>query len=365
MPLTSKGSEIMKNMKSEYGPDKGKSVFYASKNKGTISGVDATENEYYEYLDGLRESGITNMIGAAPYLVKKFGVSSGEARTILTKWMQSFEKRHPQGDVKAHDALPLHFACDGVSNRQAQIVDRIGAFVLLEGMALDSGFYFTQGPGGPRKFNARQEALDYIEYAMDAEFDIETLPTPQLEAMWEKIKRFGGTQDPESKRIIQELAKRKRTGQDDANMFEGMDIEKASISYVKPEPMTAAQKFSKPPVRPPSKPAAPPMKRGLLGTPAPDKKLRGRDAELFPGSSQPDPKRAELYRQVNKKKANEASQAMAHGREPMRSNMSRQDLEGMDVDDPEAQAAAKREAAKKAPEPQIHMKDYLKARGQY
>lgn len=40
MPLTPKGKEIMAAMKSEYGPKKGEQVFYASKNKGTISGVE-------------------------------------------------------------------------------------------------------------------------------------------------------------------------------------------------------------------------------------------------------------------------------------------------------------------------------------
>ncbi len=41
MPLTAKGEKIMKNMEEEYGEKKGESVFYASKNKGTITGVDA------------------------------------------------------------------------------------------------------------------------------------------------------------------------------------------------------------------------------------------------------------------------------------------------------------------------------------
>jgi hypothetical protein len=41
MPLTTKGEKIKESMQSEYGPDKGEQVFYASKNKGTISGVDA------------------------------------------------------------------------------------------------------------------------------------------------------------------------------------------------------------------------------------------------------------------------------------------------------------------------------------
>jgi len=39
MPLTKKGKKIMAAMKAEYGPKKGKSVFYASENKGVIKGV--------------------------------------------------------------------------------------------------------------------------------------------------------------------------------------------------------------------------------------------------------------------------------------------------------------------------------------
>jgi len=41
MPLTTKGQEIIEKMKEEYGNKRGESVFYASRNKGTISGVDA------------------------------------------------------------------------------------------------------------------------------------------------------------------------------------------------------------------------------------------------------------------------------------------------------------------------------------
>ncbi len=41
MPLTKKGSKIMNNMEKEYGSEKkAKEVFYASKNKGTIKGVE-------------------------------------------------------------------------------------------------------------------------------------------------------------------------------------------------------------------------------------------------------------------------------------------------------------------------------------
>lgn len=44
MPLTQKGEEIKRNMEKEYGPEKGERVFYASRNKGTISGVDHADS---------------------------------------------------------------------------------------------------------------------------------------------------------------------------------------------------------------------------------------------------------------------------------------------------------------------------------
>tara|TARA_R100000388_G_scaffold2926_1_gene3745 strand:- start:469 stop:780 length:312 start_codon:yes stop_codon:yes gene_type:complete len=40
MPLNKKGKKIMKAMKDQYGEKEGKAVFYASKNKGTIKGVE-------------------------------------------------------------------------------------------------------------------------------------------------------------------------------------------------------------------------------------------------------------------------------------------------------------------------------------
>jgi hypothetical protein len=40
MPLTGKGEKIKAAMTKQYGPEKGEQVFYASKNKGKITGVD-------------------------------------------------------------------------------------------------------------------------------------------------------------------------------------------------------------------------------------------------------------------------------------------------------------------------------------
>ena len=39
MPLNKKGKKILAEMQKEYGKEKGKAVFYASENKGTIKGV--------------------------------------------------------------------------------------------------------------------------------------------------------------------------------------------------------------------------------------------------------------------------------------------------------------------------------------
>lgn len=46
------------------------------------------------FLDELRDSGSTNMFGAAPYIVEEFGVTRQEARDLLLNWMQTFEERH-------------------------------------------------------------------------------------------------------------------------------------------------------------------------------------------------------------------------------------------------------------------------------
>lgn len=46
--------------------------------------------EYFDYLVELRDSGVTNMFGAAPYLVEEFGLSRQAARQVLAAWMKSF-----------------------------------------------------------------------------------------------------------------------------------------------------------------------------------------------------------------------------------------------------------------------------------
>jgi hypothetical protein len=53
---------------------------------------------YFDFLEDLRKSGLTNMLGARPYLQTAFpDLSEKEAKEILVKWLQSFR-------IKARDA---------------------------------------------------------------------------------------------------------------------------------------------------------------------------------------------------------------------------------------------------------------------
>jgi hypothetical protein len=58
-------------------------------------------DEMLTYLDELRDSGVTNMFGATPYLQRKFGLSQRDAKTVLVAWMETFGARHPDGKEEA------------------------------------------------------------------------------------------------------------------------------------------------------------------------------------------------------------------------------------------------------------------------
>lgn len=53
--------------------------------------------EYYEFLDNLRDSGVTNMYGAVPYLMEMFpDLDRRNASQILSEWMHTYEERHSE-----------------------------------------------------------------------------------------------------------------------------------------------------------------------------------------------------------------------------------------------------------------------------
>jgi len=55
------------------------------------------DEKYYDFLDGLRETGKTNMFGATPYLLNQFHeLDEALAKKVLADLMETFSKRHPR-----------------------------------------------------------------------------------------------------------------------------------------------------------------------------------------------------------------------------------------------------------------------------
>jgi len=54
--------------------------------------MDVDKDEVFEYLDELRDSGVTNMFGATSYIRDKFWIEEKQARELLKEWMDSFSE---------------------------------------------------------------------------------------------------------------------------------------------------------------------------------------------------------------------------------------------------------------------------------
>jgi hypothetical protein len=52
-------------------------------------------DEHLTFLDDLRESGVTNMFGAAPHLVEATDLTLKESTEVLKYWMATFSERYP------------------------------------------------------------------------------------------------------------------------------------------------------------------------------------------------------------------------------------------------------------------------------
>ncbi len=49
-----------------------------------------TAEEVFQFLDDLRDSAVTNMFGAGPYVEQEFGMQRREARNYTKAWMSTF-----------------------------------------------------------------------------------------------------------------------------------------------------------------------------------------------------------------------------------------------------------------------------------
>jgi len=83
MPLTEKGQKIMKSMKDKYGSKKGKEVFYASKNKGKIKGVDKGSNKMNKVqCPKCKGKGCSHCGGKGYHMKKKKGYAAGGLQPV-------------------------------------------------------------------------------------------------------------------------------------------------------------------------------------------------------------------------------------------------------------------------------------------
>tara|TARA_R100000278_G_C5476432_1_gene166582 strand:- start:568 stop:777 length:210 start_codon:yes stop_codon:yes gene_type:complete len=55
--------------------------------------------EYYVYLEELRQSGVTNMFGSAPYLREEFGLGRRESIKIVANWMDNYAELIEKGII--------------------------------------------------------------------------------------------------------------------------------------------------------------------------------------------------------------------------------------------------------------------------
>lgn len=55
---------------------------------------------FYQYLEDLRASGVTNMYGASQYLIDDFDLDKGEAKGIHLEWMQNYNEILAAGLMK-------------------------------------------------------------------------------------------------------------------------------------------------------------------------------------------------------------------------------------------------------------------------
>ena len=59
------------------------------------------EKEVFLFLNDLRESGITNMFGARPYIMEEFTLDKSEASYLLAQWMRNFNSEGEYEIIKA------------------------------------------------------------------------------------------------------------------------------------------------------------------------------------------------------------------------------------------------------------------------
>ena len=58
----------------------------------TMEPADSFEYEVFIFLEALRQSGVTNMYGAGPYVEYEFDVDRKYANELVGKWMKQYDR---------------------------------------------------------------------------------------------------------------------------------------------------------------------------------------------------------------------------------------------------------------------------------
>ena len=127
------------------------------------------DKKYSDFLVALRDSGITNMFGAGPYLQAEFGLDKREAREILANWMRSFGESLNENVYV--EAFKLEKALKGMGHDvKVKYLDDFGKDVFEiyfnnPADADESIFYDAQklGYDNIRVFANPQESLDEMD----------------------------------------------------------------------------------------------------------------------------------------------------------------------------------------------------------
>lgn len=61
--------------------------------KQDMPSMQPTQKQVNTFLDALRDSGKTNMVGATPYIQKQFNITKYDAQRFLIKWMETFNDK--------------------------------------------------------------------------------------------------------------------------------------------------------------------------------------------------------------------------------------------------------------------------------
>lgn len=155
---------------------------------------------YFNYLDDLRESGVTNMFGAGTYIQREFGVDKREAKRIVMAWMESFGQRNESinENNESHASERHDRELQSISDN----IQRVAQELKNAGMKVDPHMwkmvkYFAGGVEGVTKDDYQDaEKMNWGRYYKDDDNNDENEMTHRKgEQSYRDADKLGSTDD--------------------------------------------------------------------------------------------------------------------------------------------------------------------------